>query len=66
MMATEDRENPRRGTHPPGEPFLLAQLAEYAPGSVVSRALVRMPGNVPHAVDAQEPFKMLLLMIRES
>ena len=26
--------------------------------------IVRMPANVPHAVDAQEPFKMLLLMIR--
>ena len=119
MMATTDHENPRRGALPPGEPFLLAQLADYAPGSIVSRALVqtkpgsvtlfafdagqglnehttpydahvivvegtasltiggkvtlahageivRMPGNVPHAVDAQEPFKMLLLMIRES
>jgi quercetin dioxygenase-like cupin family protein len=26
--------------------------------------IVRMPANVPHAVDAREPFKMLLLMIR--
>ena len=101
----------------PGEPALLARLVDYAPGSVVSRALVqskagsvtlfafdagqglnehttpydahvlvvegeasltiggktmsarageivRMPANVPHAVDAPEPSKMLLLMIR--
>ncbi len=26
--------------------------------------IVRMPANVPHAVDAPEPFKMLLIMIR--
>ncbi len=26
--------------------------------------IVRLPANVPHAVDAPQPFKMLLLMIR--
>lgn len=31
-----------------------------APGSVV-----RMPANVPHAVDAHEPTRMLLTMLRE-
>jgi quercetin dioxygenase-like cupin family protein len=30
------------------------------PGTVV-----RMPANVPHAVDAQEPSRMLLTMLRE-
>lgn len=102
---------------PPGEPSQLAKLVDYAPGSVVSRALVQsktgsvtlfafdagqglnehttpydahlilvegvasltiggkstlarageivqLPAHVPHAVDAREPFKMLLLMIR--
>ncbi|MEP7028195.1 MAG: cupin domain-containing protein [Candidatus Eisenbacteria bacterium] len=35
--------------------------------STIARAgeIVRMPANVPHAVEANEPFKMLLLMIRE-
>jgi quercetin dioxygenase-like cupin family protein len=27
--------------------------------------IVRMPGNVPHAVDAPEPTRMLLVMLRE-
>lgn len=116
-MATKDHESPRPGALPPGEAYVLAKLADYAPGSIVSRALVqtkpgsvtlfafdagqglnehttpydahvivvegtasltiggkttlartgeivRMPGSVPHAVEAQEPFKMLLLMIR--
>jgi quercetin dioxygenase-like cupin family protein len=30
------------------------------PGSIV-----RMPANVPHAVDATEPARMLLIMLRE-
>ena len=116
-MTTEDHANPLGGALPAGEPSQLANLVNYAPGSVVSRALVqskpasvtlfafdagqslnehttpydahvivvegvatltiggkptlarageivRMPANVPHAVDAPEPFKMLLLMIR--
>jgi quercetin dioxygenase-like cupin family protein len=28
-------------------------------------AIVRMPANVPHAVDAPEPARMLLVMLRE-
>jgi quercetin dioxygenase-like cupin family protein len=31
-----------------------------APGTIV-----RMPANVPHAVEASEPSRMLLLMLRE-
>jgi quercetin dioxygenase-like cupin family protein len=27
--------------------------------------IVRMPGGVPHALDAQEPTRMLLVMLRE-
>jgi hypothetical protein len=27
--------------------------------------IVRMPANVPHAVEAAEPARMLLLMLRE-
>ena len=102
----------------PGEPARLADLVEYADGSVVSRTLekgkggtltvfafdtgeelsehtapfnayvqvldgtveltiageivtaatgetVLMPADIPHAVTAVEPFKMLLMMIRE-
>ena len=116
-MATDDHEKPLSSGLPAAEPHSLAGLVQYAPGSVVSRALVqskpgsvtlfafdagqglnehttpydahvivlegvasltiggkpvraaagevvRMPAGVPHAVDAIEPFKMLLLMIR--
>ena len=28
--------------------------------------VVRMPANVPHAVDAREPSRMLLVMLRET
>lgn len=31
-----------------------------APGTIV-----RMPANIPHAVDAREPSRMLLIMLRE-
>lgn len=33
---------------------------------LVARAgeIVRLPANVPHALEAREPFKMLLLMVR--
>lgn len=31
---------------------------------VISGQIIIMPGNVPHAVTAQEKFKMLLIMIR--
>jgi quercetin dioxygenase-like cupin family protein len=113
----DERGKRRSGGLPAGEPALLAKLVDYAPGSIVSRALVqskagsvtlfafdagqglnehttpfdahvivvegvasltiggtpvparageivRMPADVPHAVDATEPFKMLLLMVR--
>jgi quercetin dioxygenase-like cupin family protein len=116
-MASQDNREHRGGALPSAEPVQLAKLVDYAPGSVVSRALVqskpgsvtlfafdvgqglnehttpydahvivlegvasltiggtsilarpgeivRMPANVPHAVGAPEPFKMLLLMIR--
>ncbi len=107
----------RPGALPAGEAAALAGLVSYAPGSIVSRALVqskpgsvtlfafdagqalnehttpydahvlvlegestltiggrvvtaragdivRLPANVPHAVDGPGRFKMLLLMIR--
>ena len=116
-MTAGNAEKPRGSALPPAEPVALAALVEYAPGSVVSRALVqsqpasvtlfafdegqglnehttpydahvlivegeasitiggesvtartgeivRLPANVPHALDARVPFKMLLLMIR--
>lgn len=31
----------------------------------VAGTIVRMPANVPHAVDASEPARMLLAMLRE-
>jgi quercetin dioxygenase-like cupin family protein len=37
-----------------------AQEVAATPGTVV-----RMPADVPHAVDAQEPSRMLLTMLRE-
>jgi quercetin dioxygenase-like cupin family protein len=36
------------------------QAVRALPGSIV-----RMPANVPHAVDATEPTRMLLVMLRE-
>lgn len=36
------------------------QIVGAGPGE-----LVRMPANVPHAVDALEPSRMLLIMLRE-
>jgi quercetin dioxygenase-like cupin family protein len=27
--------------------------------------IVRMPANIPHAVDARQPSRMLLIMLRE-
>lgn len=35
-------------------------VVEASPGTIV-----RMPANVPHAVDAREPSRMLLIMLRE-
>lgn len=116
-MTAEDQANRPAGALPAGAPLQLSRLAEYAPGSIVSRALVqskpgsvtlfafdtgqglnehstpydayilvlegtasitiggtpvlarpgeivRLPASVPHAVEAPEPFKMLLMMIR--
>jgi quercetin dioxygenase-like cupin family protein len=115
-MTAGNAAHPRGGL-PPAAPVALASLADYARGSVVSRALVqtspasvtlfafdegqglnehttpydahvlivdgeasitvggepvtartgeivRLPANVPHALDARVPFKMLLLMVR--
>ena len=46
-MTTKTHENPRPRALPPGEAFVLAQLADYAPGSIVSRAIVQTkPGSV--------------------
>lgn len=36
-----------------------------APVNAVSGAIVRMPANVPHAVEAAEPSRMLLIMLRD-
>lgn len=36
------------------------ELVTAKPGTIV-----RMPANIPHAVDAPEPAKMLLVMLRE-
>lgn len=36
------------------------QAVDAAPGIIV-----RMPANVPHAVEAREPSRMLLIMLRE-
>jgi quercetin dioxygenase-like cupin family protein len=34
------------------------------PVTATAGDIVRLPANVPHAVDARGPFKMLLVMIR--
>lgn len=36
-----------------------------APVRAGAGTVVRMPANVPHAVDAQEPARMILTMLRE-
>lgn len=36
-----------------------------APVRATPGTLVRMPANVPHALDAPEPCRMLLIMLRE-
>lgn len=116
-MPSPESGLPPRGALPASEPAVLAMLVDYAPGAVVSRAIVqskvasvtlfafdqgqglnehttpfdahvvildgvasltiggvpvtarageivRMPANVPHALDAGQRFKMMLLMIR--
>lgn len=37
----------------------------HQPLRAVPGTIVRMPANVPHAVDATEPARMLLVMLRE-
>ena len=37
----------------------------HQPVRAVPGTIVRMPANVPHAVDASEPSRMLLVMLRE-
>lgn len=116
-MPSQPEGAPARGALPAAEPTAIAGLVDYAPGAVVSRALVqskaasvtlfafdegqglnehttpfdahvlvldgeasltiggkavtarvgeivRLPADVPHALDAQRRFKMLLVMIR--
>lgn len=48
---------------------VLDGLAEIKIGgestNVKSGEMIRLPENVPHALNAIEPFKMLLIMVRE-
>lgn len=37
----------------------------HQPVRAISGTIVRMPANVPHALDATEPTRMLLVMLRE-
>lgn len=37
-----------------------------APVTATPGTIVRMPANVPHGLEAQEPARMLLVMLRES
>ena len=37
----------------------------HQPVRAVPGTIVRMPANVPHALDATEPTRMLLVMLRE-
>jgi len=43
----------------------LALTIGGAPVRATPGTIVRMPGNVPHALDAAEPTRMLLVMLRE-
>lgn len=48
--------------------LVLRGALELTIGSTIVKAtpgtVVRMPGNIPHAVDALEPTRMLLVMLR--
>jgi len=48
--------------------LVLSGSLDLTIGGTIVRAMpgtiVRMPGNVPHAVDALEPTRMLLVMLR--
>ena len=37
-----------------------------APVRAIPGTIVRMPSNVPHAVEALEPARMLLIMLRDN
>jgi len=43
----------------------LVLTIDGKPVKAIPGAIVRMPANVPHAVDAPEPARMLLIMLRE-
>lgn len=43
----------------------LQLTIEGKPVTAKPGEIVRMPANIPHAVDALEPAKMLLVMLRE-
>ncbi|APC13291.1 MULTISPECIES: cupin domain-containing protein [Providencia] len=43
----------------------LLLTIEGKPVTAKPGEIVRMPANIPHAVDAPEPAKMLLVMLRE-
>ncbi|MFN7943298.1 MAG: cupin domain-containing protein [Thermoanaerobaculia bacterium] len=49
--------------------LVLAGALDLTIGGVVVRAspgsIVRMPATVPHALDAREPTRMLLVMLRD-
>lgn len=44
---------------------LLSLTIGGAAVEAVPGTIVRMPANVPHAVDARQPSRMLLIMLRE-
>jgi quercetin dioxygenase-like cupin family protein len=44
---------------------LLTLTVGGRPVTAVPGTVVRMPANVPHAVDAAAPAKMLLVMLRD-
>jgi hypothetical protein len=55
--------------HEVGQVVRTASLVEVQPGAVVSREvaegeIIIMPADVPHALTALTPFKMMLVMIR--
>ena len=43
----------------------LTLIIDGQPVKAVPGTLVRMPANVPHAVEAPQAAKMLLIMLRE-
>ena len=43
----------------------LVLTIDKKPVTATAGTIVRMPGNIPHAVDAPEAAKMLLVMLKE-